>query len=101
MLHLKHQLLVSNKLHIAEVELEKPEPLVVGQPMKNINYFTNKKDPIVMADEEYPSWIFDVIGDKPKRTEILKDSEIQSAKELKRNNKLKIREWQLENTKKK
>jgi large subunit ribosomal protein L54 len=35
--------------------------------LKGVNIFKDKKDPVALADEEYPSWLWDLL--KPRKTE--------------------------------
>lgn len=37
-----------------------------GTPLKGLNYFKNKTDPVAMVDEEYPDWLWTVL-DEPSR----------------------------------
>lgn len=35
-----------------------------GTPLKGLNYFKNKSDPIAMEDHEYPAWLWEVLTEK-------------------------------------
>ncbi|KAI5306721.1 Sulfate permease 2 [Ascosphaera pollenicola] len=34
-----------------------------GTPLKGINYFANKPDPVALPDEEYPNWLWNLVLD--------------------------------------
>ncbi|KAI5292873.1 hypothetical protein KEM52_006000 [Ascosphaera acerosa] len=39
-----------------------------GTPLKGINYFANKPDPVALADEEYPDWLWNLVLDHKAAT---------------------------------
>lgn len=45
--------------------VKKPNAVVsgtpAGTPLKNINYFKNKSDPIALEDSEYPDWLWTLL----------------------------------------
>jgi large subunit ribosomal protein L54 len=41
-----------------------------GTPLKGINYFKNKTDPVAMEDSAYPSWLWDILKTKAKADEV-------------------------------
>lgn len=53
----------TNKPSVPTVLSSFPE----GAPLKGLNYFKNKQDPVALADSEYPSWLWTVL-DSPKTT---------------------------------
>ena len=40
-------------------------PMNVGDPLKGVNLMKTGDDPKVMKDEEYPSWLFELIEERP------------------------------------
>jgi large subunit ribosomal protein L54 len=50
----------------AKVADKKPTPLVkssvaVGTPLKGLNFEKNKQDPVALADDEYPAWLWTIL----------------------------------------
>ena len=35
-----------------------------GTPLKGLNYFKNKEDPVAMDDHEYPEWLWSVLDER-------------------------------------
>ncbi|KAL1604031.1 hypothetical protein SLS60_005623 [Paraconiothyrium brasiliense] len=53
---------------------EKKAPLVrssvaAGTPLKGLNFLKDKQDPIAMADEEYPEWLWGILERQEKKGE--------------------------------
>ena len=47
-----------------------------GQVLKGINIYTNKKDPIALPDNEYPSWLWEIsTGAKKDSASLFKTKE--------------------------
>lgn len=44
-----------------------PSSVLAGTPLKGLNYFKNKEDPVAMEDDEYPSWLWSALEPKKKR----------------------------------
>lgn len=38
-----------------------------GTPLKGLNLFKNKSDPVAMEDSEYPSWLWTTLGAKKEK----------------------------------
>ena len=50
----------------AKVAEKKPTPLVkssvpAGTPLKGLNFEKNKQDPVALADDEYPAWLWTIL----------------------------------------
>ncbi|KAF1912500.1 mitochondrial ribosomal protein L37-domain-containing protein [Ampelomyces quisqualis] len=53
---------------------KKPAPLVkssivAGTPLKGLNFEKNKTDPVALADDEYPAWLWTILGRQEKTGE--------------------------------
>ncbi|KAI5288619.1 hypothetical protein KEM54_005066 [Ascosphaera aggregata] len=48
--------------------LHGPSSVPAGTPLKGINYYANKPDPVALADEEYPSWLWNLVLDHKAAT---------------------------------
>ncbi|KAF2626900.1 hypothetical protein BU25DRAFT_431906 [Macroventuria anomochaeta] len=51
----------------AKVADKKPTPLVkssvpAGTPLKGLNFEKNKSDPVALADDEYPAWLWTILA---------------------------------------
>ena len=42
---------------------------VAGTPLKGLNFYKDKQDPVAMADEEYPEWLWTVLDRQEKKGE--------------------------------
>lgn len=62
----------------------------VGQPLLNINITKGKNDPILLKDEEYPTWIWDSLN-CPEKAEMLDDDKIVTKSQKRAVNRLKLR----------
>lgn len=52
--------------HAAKVAEKKVAPLVkssvpAGTPLKGLNFEKNKQDPVALADDEYPAWLWTIL----------------------------------------
>lgn len=60
------------KKNAAAVAEKKAAPLIkssvpVGTPLKGLNFLKDKSDPVAMADEEYPAWLWTILEKKEKK----------------------------------
>ncbi|PVI08198.1 hypothetical protein DM02DRAFT_501851, partial [Periconia macrospinosa] len=58
-----------DKKNAHAVAEKKVHPLVrssvpAGTPLKGLNFFKDKSDPVAMADEEYPDWLWTILDKK-------------------------------------
>jgi large subunit ribosomal protein L54 len=40
-----------------------------GTPLKGLNFYKDRQDPIALADEEYPAWLWTVLDRQEKGAE--------------------------------
>jgi large subunit ribosomal protein L54 len=62
------------KATAAEAAKKKIAPLVkssipAGQPLKGLNFLKDKQDPVALADDEYPSWLWTILDRQEKKAE--------------------------------
>ncbi|KAF2850761.1 hypothetical protein T440DRAFT_450041 [Plenodomus tracheiphilus IPT5] len=62
------------KAQAADQAKKKPAVLVkssipAGQPLKGLNFLKNAQDPIALADEEYPEWLWGILERQEKKDE--------------------------------
>ncbi|KAF2118466.1 mitochondrial ribosomal protein L37-domain-containing protein [Lophiotrema nucula] len=67
----------------AKPEKPKQTPIVkssvpAGTPLKGLNFLKNKEDPIAMADDEYPSWLWDILKSQEKKGEAAAEGDLFS-----------------------
>ncbi|TVY54876.1 54S ribosomal protein L37, mitochondrial [Lachnellula cervina] len=57
-----------------------------GSVLKGLNYFKGKEDPIALADEEYPEWLWHVLDVKEKAGTVVDEAgdEFSKSKKLRR-----------------
>jgi large subunit ribosomal protein L54 len=41
-----------------------------GTPLKGLNFEKNKQDPVAMADDEYPSWLWTILARQEDKGEV-------------------------------
>lgn len=64
----------SLKGQATEAAKKKVVPLVkssitAGTPLKGLNFEKNKQDPVALADEEYPAWLWTILSRQEKTSE--------------------------------
>jgi large subunit ribosomal protein L54 len=64
----------SLKGQATEVAKKKVTPLVkssipAGMPLKGLNFEKNKQDPVALADDEYPAWLWTILQRQEKTAE--------------------------------
>ncbi|RUS17235.1 mitochondrial ribosomal protein L37-domain-containing protein, partial [Jimgerdemannia flammicorona] len=47
-----------------------PSSVLKGQPLKGISYLKNAPDPIALADDEYPDWLWDLLDENKQRAKV-------------------------------
>jgi large subunit ribosomal protein L54 len=62
------------KATAAEAAKKKIAPLVkssipAGQPLKGLNFLKDRQDPVALADDEYPSWLWTILDRQEKKAE--------------------------------
>jgi large subunit ribosomal protein L54 len=62
------------KAQAAEATKKKATPLVkssiaAGTPMKGLNFLKDRGDPIALADDEYPSWLWTILDRQEKKAD--------------------------------
>ncbi|KAJ3233432.1 hypothetical protein HDU81_002291 [Chytriomyces hyalinus] len=62
-----------------------------GAVMKGLNIFAGKADPIIKHDAAYPSWLFDLLKDKPMSSQDLAPEQLLSVKYLRIQNRERIK----------
>lgn len=60
------------KTQAADAAKKKVQPLVkssiaAGTPLKGLNFEKNKQDPVALADEEYPDWLWTILDRQEKK----------------------------------
>ena len=58
----------------AQAAQKKAAPLVkssvaAGTPLKGLNFLKNAQDPVALADEEYPAWLWTILSRQEKSAE--------------------------------
>jgi large subunit ribosomal protein L54 len=43
--------------------------VLAGTPLKGLNFEKNKSDPVALADEEYPEWLWTILSRQEKTAE--------------------------------
>jgi len=62
------------KATAAEAAKKKAAPLVkssipAGQPLKGLNFLKDRQDPVALADDEYPSWLWTILDRQEKKAD--------------------------------
>ncbi|KAF1942634.1 hypothetical protein EJ02DRAFT_402218 [Clathrospora elynae] len=62
------------KAQAAKAAEKKATPLVkssipAGQPLKGLNFLKNNTDPVALADDEYPSWLWTILDRQEKKAD--------------------------------
>ena len=57
-----------------EAAKKKTTPLVkssmpAGQPLKGLNFLKDRQDPVALADDEYPAWLWTILDRQEKKAE--------------------------------
>ncbi|CAI6272748.1 unnamed protein product [Periconia digitata] len=65
----------AEKQNAAAAAEKKVTPLVrssvaAGTPLKGLNFFKDKTDPVALADEEYPEWLWTILEKQEKKDEV-------------------------------